>query len=399
MTCSNGKKYFFGVKSLILYDQDTFVPKGIFEVIGSVEYSEEIEKLLLTGGHRKGAWAIEAGEPALSLTATLKEYPNFAFEMFANADITETTGEDATGFVDTIANQVGTSITHATTGIASIQVDTAADLKYGRYYFKATGAMTGIGAITSDGVITTTSNIELGHASDNTLSAAAGVLSVEGNAVYMAGGTDVADGDVVDILTLDIENSTLTAITDTEILIGTGAGTSNYAALSGDVTMTNAGVTSIGNDKVLEADLKAVNAPTDEYCLTYESTDGDFEWHECGGSGLVYSTKASGGDTLVDGDCGGFHISTGAQTITLPDCDAGLLGCRIQVMNNDTGELTKVATPAGDTGYLIDGTSLGGAAQDFGLDDGIIHGSGTFVCAFADMWYVVSQVGVITDEN
>ena len=120
MTCGNQKKYFFGVKSLILYDQDTFIPKGIFEVIGAVEYSGEVEQLPLTGGHHKGPFAVEAGEQTNTLTATLKEYPNFAFEMFDNATKTETTGEDATGFVDTIANQIGTSVFDAATGIASV---------------------------------------------------------------------------------------------------------------------------------------------------------------------------------------------------------------------------------------------------------------------------------------
>ena len=48
------------------------------------------------------------------------------------------------------------------------------------------------------------------------------------------------------------------------------------ATHTGDV----AGATglTIGNDKVLEQHLKSVNAPTDEYGLTYESTTGDFEW-------------------------------------------------------------------------------------------------------------------------
>lgn len=76
-----------------------------------------------------------------------------------------------------------------------------------------------------------------------------------------------------------------TGIASTEIPIGTAADTVVYAALSGDVTMTNAGVVSIGNDKVVEADLKAVDAASDEECLTYETTTGDFEWQSCGSGG------------------------------------------------------------------------------------------------------------------
>jgi len=45
------------------------------------------------------------------------------------------------------------------------------------------------------GVLTATGGIELSHATANTLTASSGVLSIEGNAVYSAGGTDVALAD------------------------------------------------------------------------------------------------------------------------------------------------------------------------------------------------------------
>ncbi len=50
--------------------------------------------------------------------------------------------------------------------------------------------------------------------------------------------------------------------------------------LSGDVSGSGATAitTTIGNDKILEVMLIAVNGPTDEYSLTYEATTGDFEW-------------------------------------------------------------------------------------------------------------------------
>ena len=36
------------------------------------------------------------------------------------------------------------------------------------------------------------------------------------------------------------------------------------------------------NGAILEADFKVVDTPTDEECLTFESTVGDFEWQDCG---------------------------------------------------------------------------------------------------------------------
>jgi hypothetical protein len=115
------KQYLFGVKYLIPYDLVTMKPKGIFEVIGGVEVGREIEQLLLTGGHKDGPYAVEAGEPSNSIKATLKEYPNFAFSLFENAVITEATTE-TTGYVSALANTKGTSVLNATTGIASVAV-------------------------------------------------------------------------------------------------------------------------------------------------------------------------------------------------------------------------------------------------------------------------------------
>lgn len=59
--------------------------------------------------------------------------------------------------------------------------------------------------------------------------------------------------------------------------------------MSGDVTIDGTGATIIGADRITEGMLKVVNSPTDEQCLSYEATDGDFEWQACG---------TGGGDTL-----------------------------------------------------------------------------------------------------
>jgi len=115
-------KYSFGVKALIFYNRTTLKPVGVFRVISSVEYASETEQLLLQGGHRNGAWAAEAGEPTQTLTATLKQFPNFYFTEMNNADLTTTLSEDTSGFIGTIANKSGTSVVNATTGIASVSI-------------------------------------------------------------------------------------------------------------------------------------------------------------------------------------------------------------------------------------------------------------------------------------
>ena len=66
------------------------------------------------------------------------------------------------------------------------------------------------------------------------------------------------------------------------------------ATHTGDVTGSAA--LTIGADKILESHLKSVNAPTDEYVLTYEATTGDFEWQEAatGGAGDITEVNTTG---------------------------------------------------------------------------------------------------------
>ena len=68
------KKYLYGVKYLVPYNLTTMKPIGLFEVLGAVEVGREIEQMLLEGGHADGPWAVEAGSPSNSISATIKEY-------------------------------------------------------------------------------------------------------------------------------------------------------------------------------------------------------------------------------------------------------------------------------------------------------------------------------------
>lgn len=61
----------------------------------------------------------------------------------------------------------------------------------------------------------------------------------------MSGDVGISNTGVTTVDTLALESITLTNIADTEILIGTGAGTAAFAALSGNATMSNAGVVTV----------------------------------------------------------------------------------------------------------------------------------------------------------
>lgn len=59
-----------------------------------------------------------------------------------------------------------------------------------------------------------------------------------------------------------------------------------------------------GPGTVTEAMLKVVNSPTDEQCLTYESTLGDFEWQSCGPVGDVVGPESATDECLARFDTG-----------------------------------------------------------------------------------------------
>lgn len=90
-------------------------------------------------------------------------------------------------------------------------------------------------------------------------------------------------------------------------------------------TLVLAQTQTIGSDDVTEAMLKAVDTASDEECLTYETTTGDFEWQTCGagsslftdGGDVTYLTSTT--DDLALGgtdDNATFHFDVGTGVFT-----------------------------------------------------------------------------------
>jgi hypothetical protein len=197
------------------------------------------------------------------------------------------------------------------------------DTTNGRWYvctgtggWKYTAIGTSGGAADNLGDHTATTNINLGANYISRAGTAAGLsLDASNNATF--------SGD----LTITGDDLFMATNTAGRVLIADGTNF-NPTAVTGDISITGAGVTAIGADKVTEAMLKSVNAPTDEYCLTYETTTGDFEWQTCG----------AGGDNLGD-HTATTNINLGANYISRAGTAAGL---SFDASNNATlsGDLT-----------------------------------------------------------
>lgn len=136
-------RIFFGIHSFSPYSRTTGEFYGTARVIGGSSLSLSGELINLNGGSSKYPYASEDGAITAEMTLKVKEYPDFLFELFLGSVPTDNVAE-ASGSVTTIANKSGTSIVSATVGIASVTAKSAseADLKFGKYVVKATGAAT-----------------------------------------------------------------------------------------------------------------------------------------------------------------------------------------------------------------------------------------------------------------
>lgn len=134
---------FFGVKYVIPYDRTSKVPKLILRAVGEFKYEVDQEQIPLTGGDTEAPWDVEFGQPDPTLTGVLREYPKELFQITESATVVTNAAESG-GSVTTLANGTGTTVMNASNGVSAVAVKAAqkANLKAGRYIFKATASQT-----------------------------------------------------------------------------------------------------------------------------------------------------------------------------------------------------------------------------------------------------------------
>ncbi len=128
----------YGIHSISPRNRSTGMPYGILKVIGSANLALSSETEQLFAGSNKYAWAAESKTVSTELTAKVKAYPGFLFELFLGATVTDA-GADTAGTASTLTNKYGSSML-AATGLASVSVLAAskANVKFGKYVIKAT---------------------------------------------------------------------------------------------------------------------------------------------------------------------------------------------------------------------------------------------------------------------
>lgn len=150
--------------------------------------------------------------------------------------------------------------------------------------------------------------------------------------------------------TFTLPNASAAICTDNSICTG------YQAALSGgDVTTSSGGASaSIGNDKVTEAMLKAIDSPSSGECLSYTTASGgDFEWKTCVSSGGITGLTGDNATTTTASTVsisGTSPISTSATTsavsISLGTVPATIGGTGVTSYTANTMYYAPAATPS-----------------------------------------------------
>jgi hypothetical protein len=198
--------------------------------------------------------------------------------------------------------------------------------------------------------------------------------------------------------------------TDGQLLLGVTSSVPAFATMSGDATITNAGVLTIGtgavttgkisDSTILAADFSTTNVATDGYLLAFDNASGGFTWTSSGsvGSGDVTSVgSCTTGDCFVDGTNHSLVFEgstgdtsettlqsadpTGDRTLTLPDATGTLIS---------TGNLTAITTVGTITSGTWNGSTIGIA---YGGTNATSVGSAGSVPYSSGSAYAFSAVG------
>lgn len=140
MALSNPRSI-FGVHSVSPYSRTDGTYYGIIKVLKGSSLSLQGSPQELMGGSQKFPWAVEDGPIKAEMSLKFSQFEDFMFTLFLGIAPTPVTTE-ASGNLSSLANVKGTSAFSSTIGIASVNVATASDLKFGTVVVKVASSTT-----------------------------------------------------------------------------------------------------------------------------------------------------------------------------------------------------------------------------------------------------------------
>lgn len=136
----------FGIHQAVFKDLEDPQYWAVAKILGSAEPDLAQELIPLEGGSSMVPWAAAPGRASGELAITIREYNKELLKFLApwssaNSETEDADGE-AAGSITSLTNTKGTSVQSATTGIASVAVQTASSLVAGKYKVVAVSATT-----------------------------------------------------------------------------------------------------------------------------------------------------------------------------------------------------------------------------------------------------------------
>ena len=134
----------FGIHQATLRDKTTKEQHALC-VIGDFTPELTQENIPLHGGKSVYPWDVAQGTAESTIGMTVSQYDLHVLKYlagFGSSNVTENLSGDATGYVSSLTNEIGTSVFDATTGADSVAIVTDGNPIYGDYIIEATGADT-----------------------------------------------------------------------------------------------------------------------------------------------------------------------------------------------------------------------------------------------------------------
>jgi len=234
------------------------------------------------------------------------------------------------------------------------------------------------GTLTGERVLTAGTGITLTDAG----AGGAATLTIDNDSITFAKMQNVAANSVLIRNANSSGDLAELALATTQILIGNGTGFT-AAALSGEATMTNAGVVSIADNIIDEANLKVSNAPTNGHVLTARSGNtGGFTWEAASGT-----TINNNADNLVITGSGSANTLEAEAKLTFNATNSQLK------IDNTAGSANFDRNAAASTGQIVENWSRAGTAiWQWGIDS---DGSSNQKASNSDFaWYNNTGSGV-----
>ncbi|MFZ2188282.1 MAG: hypothetical protein WAV73_01825, partial [Candidatus Moraniibacteriota bacterium] len=229
---------------------------------------------------------------------------------------------------------------------------------------------------TTSGLVCDTDSVSVGH-SPLTINATSNGLTLNGQELSIALSSTSTTGALSNTDWQTFNSKLSPALTSGNLFIGNASNIATGVTMSGDVTTTNAGVTSIGADKITEGMLReSTTTPGDGNILSYNSATQGFAWVATApGTAHNLFSSTHGDMASITPAQGDLIYYNGTSWTTLAAGTNGYLLRTNGVGNNPTWQA------ATGTAYTASGTLLQLTGSNFSIKEGTL--TDTRLCTYS----------------